>query len=313
MSYCAQLVIRAQEVELPSADQWSSTIVPLIIAILGASVAVLWPWLQARQRAGRFQRIIARELEELGPNTSLPAGLPWWRYLTKRFVHEEVFAQPNISTNREFLLTLDPDVLYGVSQLWMAYNKRDGDPWNYFLAYLSKNPILRSEELDQAVALWNHLISEAAHTVRLNEGDPVVDWGAGLFEARIHRYGSLLALTQPLSTGPRRSSVAVRNKRADDLTKWYYTDSGDLLLSGDSMLAWFRLQERLVDPTTTNEVIETMFRDLRTCLKIDLGVPNAEERYVQFDMSAQVRSASECSKSGSTPQGRWPFRRLPKS
>jgi hypothetical protein len=272
---------------LSAEAQWSGIIVPLIIAVLGASVAVLWPWLQARQRAGRFHRIIARELEELGPNTSLPPGLPWWRYLTKRFVHEEVFARPNISTNREFLLTLEPDVLYGVSQLWTAYNKRDGSQWNYFLGYLSKNPTLRSGELDQAAALWNHLISESTHTAKsalVNEGDRVMDWGASLFEARVNRFGGLLDLTQPLSTASQESSVEVRNRRADDLTKWYYTDSAGLLLGGDSMVAWFRLRDGLRDPTITDHHFATMFSDLRTCLKIDLGVRHADERYVQFDI-----------------------------
>ena len=269
--------------------QWSNIIVPLFIAALGASVAVLWPWLQARQRAGRFHRIIARELEELGPNKSLPRGLPWWRYLTKRFVHEEVFSRFNISTNREFLLTLEPNVLYGVSQLWAAYDKRDGNQWNYYLQYLSKNPKLRSRKLNNAVELWKSLISESTHramSARVDGADPVMDWGASLFEARVQRYGELLALTQPLSESSRESSVAVRNKRADDLTTWYYTDSAGLLLGGDSMVAWFRLRNGLRYPTSTDDHLLSMFSDLRTCLKIDLGVRHADERYVQLDIEA---------------------------
>ena len=177
-------------------------------------------------------------------------------------------------------------MLYGVSQLWTAYDKRDGNQWNYYLQYLSKNPRLRSKELDHAVELWNRLISESTtvRSARVHGTDQVMDWGESLFEARVQRYGGLLALTRPLSTSPQESSVTLRNKRADDLTNWYYTDSAGLLLGGDSMVAWFRLRDGLRDRTGTDDDFETMFSDLRTCLKIDLGVRHADERYVQLDI-----------------------------
>ena len=50
------------------------------------------------------------------------------------------------------------------------------------------------------------------------------------------------------------------------------------------MVAWFRLRGGLRDRTGTDDDFATLFSDLRTCLKIDLGVRHADERYVQFDI-----------------------------
>ena len=45
----------------------------------------------------------------------------WHEHLTKRFVHKEIFAQ--VSENRDFILSLPPDITYNLAQLWTHYDK----------------------------------------------------------------------------------------------------------------------------------------------------------------------------------------------
>ncbi|MEN6428243.1 MAG: hypothetical protein ABFE13_23075 [Phycisphaerales bacterium] len=67
--------------------------------------------------------MICREMEEMKPyepeNQAEPAV--WTDYLRKRFIHEDIFRQP--SENRDFILSLDPDLAYREAQLWMSFDK----------------------------------------------------------------------------------------------------------------------------------------------------------------------------------------------
>ena len=97
-------------------DVWKDIWVPLIIAFFGAAIAVLWPWIQALQRGRKFTRIIHRELEEISPHPVDPEpDKPWWEHAQRRFIHEELFQRKSISQNRDFLLSLNPTVVYQVS------------------------------------------------------------------------------------------------------------------------------------------------------------------------------------------------------
>ena len=49
------------------------------------------------------------------------------------------------------------------------------------------------------------------------------------------------------------------------------------------MAAWYRLRTELSKPASTHKQLMDMASDFRTCLKIDLGVRHADERYVRFD------------------------------
>jgi hypothetical protein len=139
--------------------------VPLLLAFLafvGSVIAVFWPWLQTRFRGRKFEGIIRRELEEIGPHPrQLVEGKPWWEHATKRFVHEDVFARERISENRDFLLSLDPAVIYRVSQLWTALGKRDGTQWVYFLGELATDPKVGSDELPPLLRTSERLVSVA--------------------------------------------------------------------------------------------------------------------------------------------------------
>jgi hypothetical protein len=66
-------------IPLAVTDAWKDIGVPLIIAFFGAGIAAFWPWIQALQRCRRFERIICRELEEIGPHPDSPKpDKPWW-------------------------------------------------------------------------------------------------------------------------------------------------------------------------------------------------------------------------------------------
>ena len=127
---------------------WTDIGVPLVIAFAAGAIALFWPWLQSLQRGTTFQHMIRRELEEVAPNSKIPETQPWWEHLTKRFIHEEIFVRERVSENREFLLSLNPTVVYLVSQLWSAYDRRDAKQWLHFLDELANNRRVTSSKLE---------------------------------------------------------------------------------------------------------------------------------------------------------------------
>jgi hypothetical protein len=140
-------------VALDAATVWADVAIPLLLGFLGGGIAIFWPWLQSFFRRRKFQGIIRRELAEIGPEPPSPLdGKPWWEDLTKRFVHEEAFARERFSENRDFLLSLDPAVVYLVSQLWIAFAKRDGKQWLDLAGELATDGRVGTERLRAAEA-----------------------------------------------------------------------------------------------------------------------------------------------------------------
>lgn len=134
-------------------------IVPLAVPLVGGTIAVFWPWLQARQRGSKFEKIIKRELAEIGPYpVSGDPMSPWWEHLRKRFIHQEIFAREQVSANKEFILSLDPAIVYTVNQLWIAFGKRDGDQWVHYLDELAQLPQMSSPDLEKACSDWKRVI-----------------------------------------------------------------------------------------------------------------------------------------------------------
>ncbi len=132
-------------------DVWTDIGVPLLLVFVGGGVAALWPWLQVRSRGKRFEQIIKRELKEIGPNPEHPVqGKAWWEHVTKRFVHEQIFKRENVSQNRDFLLTLDGSVVYEVTQLWTAFEKKNATQWMKCIDALTRNKRLSSKPLEEA-------------------------------------------------------------------------------------------------------------------------------------------------------------------
>lgn len=109
-------------------------ILPLVLFVLG-----IWlPRLFERQRRITFINLIRREIKEMSPYPSLQAmqtrpmtrsmdrklesiHARWPEHLGKRFVHENILK--NVSENRDFILSLPPDLIYYLSQLWIEYEK----------------------------------------------------------------------------------------------------------------------------------------------------------------------------------------------
>jgi hypothetical protein len=97
-------------------DTLEVLLVPLSVALL----AVLWPAIAERRRRSNFEALIGRELEEAAP-FSRDAGLPWHGHLSRRFLHEEIIGHPG--DNTEFILSLKPELLYNLSQMWISFEK----------------------------------------------------------------------------------------------------------------------------------------------------------------------------------------------
>lgn len=93
-------------------------VVPLAIFGFG-----LWlPRLIEKQKRDSFFSLIQRELEEMVPRpVARLEKSSWPAHLTKRFIHEDIFRQP--SENRDFILSLPPELAYNEAQLWIHYDK----------------------------------------------------------------------------------------------------------------------------------------------------------------------------------------------
>jgi hypothetical protein len=134
-------------------------LVPGVLAWL----AYYWPKRlaerQAEDRRNRFESLIKRELEELGP---CPEGKKknagnWTDYQIKSFLHAKIIDNP--SENRDFILSLEPTLVYQVSQLWEAKKSADGDQWLYYLKKLSQR---YGGDITEAYQQWESLIKDHA-------------------------------------------------------------------------------------------------------------------------------------------------------
>jgi hypothetical protein len=151
------------------ASIWRDLGVSVFLAILGAVLAVLWPWWQDRRRRRRLFALLRRELQEVGPIDPLP-GKEWWEHLTKRFLHEELFRRANVSANRDFLLSLHPSLVYHASQLWIAFDHHDLVQWRYHLGELLRDPQIAghvsSEDARDALTRWESFTEPGQTTPR---------------------------------------------------------------------------------------------------------------------------------------------------
>jgi hypothetical protein len=93
-------------------------IIPIVIFVVGALLPTLFDAVKAR----KFLGLIKRELDEMAPKGEKKTeGGKWHQHLVKRFIHEEIFA--HISENRDFILSLPPDISYNMAQLWIHFHK----------------------------------------------------------------------------------------------------------------------------------------------------------------------------------------------
>ena len=264
---------------------WESIWIPLIVA----AIAVLWPWLLTLQRGWRFRRLIKRELEEVGPHPADPvADKPWWEHATKRFVHEETFRRVDVPENRDFILSLNPELVYQVSQLWIALEQRNGHQWREFLTKLSQSRV-SSERFKEAASRWVKILDQQPEKWCGPMGVPTpfrreaaLQRTGPLFEKRFEPYTKLLPqLDLGPPEAPRSLSVAERAVLAEELRRWFYESGSGLLLSGRASEQFGRFRSILTDPHATPEDVRHEASQLRTDLKIDLGVRQPQERLVE--------------------------------
>ena len=68
------------------------------------------------------------------------------------------------STNRDFLLSLPPSLVYHASQLWIAYDKQDLDQWRWHLRRLIEDKelagALSTKESRHALERWDHFAKD---------------------------------------------------------------------------------------------------------------------------------------------------------
>ncbi|KRE59997.1 hypothetical protein ASG92_22195 [Arthrobacter sp. Soil736] len=92
----------------------------LFVPLSAAMLALLWPAMAARRRRSNFEDLISRELAEAAPYAGDFDG-PWHTHLARRFLHEEILGHP--VDNTDFVLSLEPELSYHLSQMWIAYTK----------------------------------------------------------------------------------------------------------------------------------------------------------------------------------------------
>ena len=247
-------------------------------ALAAAVIAAAWPTLRTWQHGRRFVALISRELEAVGPdrNESEDSGKPWWEYLTRRFIHEELVARGAVQENRDFLLGLRPTIVYRLSQLWIAFEKRNSSEWLEHLSELAKERNVKSDRLDEAVRDWTTLIGdirkcEADHerTSTSDRTDESVERVPGLFEARLSAYQELLADIHRATSTPSESNAG------QALSRWY--EHNHLLLSEPAGSCLDEVRQQLAVPNSSVDLGALCSR-LRAELKIDIGVRDARQR-----------------------------------
>jgi hypothetical protein len=124
-------------------------VVPASLAL----VALLWPLIQSWSRQRAFMKLIRRELQEIEPYPESAVKNGWAEHLQKTFVHQRIFR--DTSTNRDFLLSLDPNIAYYVSQLWDAHASKNYGQWRHYLKKLL--PYDQSGKLTAIFTKWEQL------------------------------------------------------------------------------------------------------------------------------------------------------------
>jgi hypothetical protein len=194
----------------------------------------------------------------------------------------------DLSRNRDFLLGLDPTVIYEVSQLWIALEKRDGTQWEHFLEALAENRRVTSEDLRKARDEWKGVLRAQRPEWLETMGAPspfrqeaTLARTQPLFEKRFEAYGGLLPLTD---YGPedKPKDLDPRAKRdlASKLTDWFYEAGAGLLLSGRALEQFQKARRAIDNPDAAPTDIRRELSQLRIDLEIDLGVRQPRERTV---------------------------------
>ena len=116
----------------------------VLIPIALALIPIVWGLFTTNQRRRQFQRVIFRELSELTPHprtrdearAALAKEPTWPQHMGRMFVHREILSRQ--TENRDFILSLSPDVVYHVTQLWDALRTGQPSEWLHHLCRLEE-------------------------------------------------------------------------------------------------------------------------------------------------------------------------------
>ena len=133
----------------------------IVIPLLLALIAISWPEIRRRWQGRSMKKLILRELSEITPHPTEAKLAGWWEHQKKQFVHRKIF--DNSENHIEFLLSLEPDMVYFVTVLWQSLEDKDWDQWKYALEELSERydnqiePPDRRGKISKALTAWKEL------------------------------------------------------------------------------------------------------------------------------------------------------------
>jgi len=132
-------VAQAQSKSNESGFDWlSGFTVPLIVAII-AAIAASWTFIQARWNGYYFQKLLVKELGEFEPNLCLKTpdrNKGFSQYMKRDFIHKEILDNP--SENKDYIFSINVNLLYLTKQLWSAFKDNDIDRFLRHFCYLTK-------------------------------------------------------------------------------------------------------------------------------------------------------------------------------
>jgi hypothetical protein len=157
--------------------------IPIVVAIIGViatTLTVFWSNIQAHNRRQSFQRLIFRELEEVSPYLEVKKyGMKWYQHQKRKFIHQEIFKDS--TQNRDFIFSLDPSVVYYVTQLWNTIKPCHDDPQQW-LHYLHKIALYsNNSKIKKAWVKWAKIIISYDTNGHHLQAEEVADNLSGLF------------------------------------------------------------------------------------------------------------------------------------
>lgn len=137
-------------------------VIPVAIVLL----PLIWGLTVACIRRIQFQNLIFREIEEIGPHPPYEAEkrkYKWTEYHSNKsegFIHRKIFSDP--TNNREFILSINPNLVYYVTQLWAS--TKDPGQWLYMISQIEAvapfYQIKRRHKIRDVRVKWYELMKE---------------------------------------------------------------------------------------------------------------------------------------------------------
>lgn len=138
---------------------WERIVVPIVVVF----VPLIWQFTAWAIRRAQFRNLILREIEEVGPYPLERSGQNgnWTdHHAKKQFIHRQIFENP--TENRDFILSLAPDLVYCVQQLWSSQDNHE--QWMYLLFKIQGHVPFwqqaRRRKIEKVRRSWYALISE---------------------------------------------------------------------------------------------------------------------------------------------------------